>query len=133
MVRPGEVIGNVVEYETADEIEKTLTTIPEVIDYSTGVVLVDVEPLNDWYRVGGSLRERYYFDMLYSVDGDEIEHMPIKSRYWSDELQARFAEIKREEKAVKQPLRAWQSRGRSSGRRGGTRRTAPARRGRLAR
>lgn len=128
MVRPGEVIGNVVEYEPADEFEKTLTVTPEVIDYSTGVVLVDVEPLNDWYLAGSSLRERYYFNMLYSVDGNEIEHMPIKSRYWSDDLQARFAEIKREEKTVKQPLRAWQSRGRSSGRRGGTGRTAPARR-----
>ncbi|MBW8001861.1 MAG: hypothetical protein FVQ80_07535 [Planctomycetes bacterium] len=120
MVQPGEVIGRAVEYEPEDEFEESFVTTPEVINYSTNTLLVDVEALSDWYWAGGSLRERYYFDMLYSADGDEIKHMPIKTRYWSEDFQTKFTEIKRLEKMIKQPLRAWGDRGSGGG--GGGRR-----------
>jgi len=103
-VKQGEVIGNVVDSEDVEE-EKGVT-IPERIDYATGAVLVDVILVNDWAG-GKNLRARYYFDMLYSFDGTNIEHRPIKPRYWAEELQMKFNEIKKSEKEPKEPLRSW--------------------------
>lgn len=102
-VKQGEVIGKIVESEDTEEEN---VTIPETIDYSTGAVLVDVIPVNDWSG-GRNLRARYYFDMLYSFDEASIEHMPIKTRYWARELQSKFSEIKKLEKEPKEPLRPW--------------------------
>ncbi len=45
--------------------------------------------------------------MLYSFDGTNIERVPIKTRYWAEGLQAKFNEIKKSEKELKEPLRAW--------------------------
>lgn len=108
-VKQGEVIGKVSEYKMTEEEEKENVTVPETVDYATGTVLVDVMPVNDWSG-GKNLRARHYFDMLYSFDGVDIEHMPIKSRYWAEELLSRFNEIKRSEKEKKEPLREWGTR-----------------------
>ena len=102
MVKPGEVIGKVTKSETSQPEEAAV--VPERIDYTTGAVLVDVAPVND-FSAGKNPRARRYFDMLYSSDGADIERMPIKSRYWGEELQSRFAEIKKSEKAPREPLR----------------------------
>jgi hypothetical protein len=45
--------------------------------------------------------------MLYSFDAVNIKHMPIKPRYWTGELQAKFNEIKKLEGQLKEPLRPW--------------------------
>ena len=45
--------------------------------------------------------------MLYSFDGTSIEQMPIKLKYWPDELTNKFNEIKKSEKEPKEPLREW--------------------------
>jgi len=106
MVKPGEVIGKVVEYKPTDEEEKNAVKVPSKVDYATGAVLVDVVPVNDWSG-DKNLRVRHYFDMLYSFDRVNMERVPIKPRYWDDKLQARFNEIQRLEKEPKEPLRAW--------------------------
>ena len=103
-VKQGEVIGKGVEYKATDK-EKDVT-VPKIVDYATGAILLDVIPVNDWSG-GKNLRSRHYFDMLYSFDGTNIEHIPVKSRYWAEGLQIKFNEIKRAEKEPKEPLRAW--------------------------
>jgi len=91
-------------------------TEPETIDYGTGAVLVDIIAVNDWLS-GRNMRARRYFDMLYSFDGTDIEHMPINRRYWAKGLQTAFGEIKILPKEQKEPLRAWGSK-RAGSRRG---------------
>ena len=102
-VKQGEAIGKVAEFETEEEDE---VTVPETIDYTTGAVLVDVIAVNDWSG-GKNPHARRYFDMLYSFDGTNIEHTPIKTRYWAKELQAKFREIEKFEREPKKPLRDW--------------------------
>jgi hypothetical protein len=108
MVKPGEVIGKVAEFEPADG-EKILPTTPETIDYTTGVVLVDVVTVNDWSG-GRNMYARRYYDMLYSFDGDNIEHIPVSTRYWDEELRVKLSEITRSQKEPKEPLRVWDTR-----------------------
>jgi len=111
-VKQGEAIGKVIETEIFEEQEwgrtEEITTL-EIIDYTTGAVLVDVIPVNDWLGTK-YLHPRGYFDMLYSFDGTDIEHIPIKSRFWATELLVAFNEIKRSEREPKEPLRDWGSR-----------------------
>ncbi len=124
-VRQGEVIGKVVESESAEpepigrrRLAPTKATDeviePDRIDYNTGAVLVDSVRVNDWTGEK-SLRQRIYYDMLYSYDGTNIEHMPVESRNWPTELLAKFNQIKREQREPKEPLRDWNSRLAGSG------------------
>ncbi len=105
-VRQGEEIGKVVPSEPANEANDV--TLPPTIDYSTGVILLDVVPVNDWLY-GRNLSARHYFDMLYCSDGTNIQRIAIKQRYWPEELQAKYAEIKKVEKEPKQPLQEWEA------------------------
>jgi len=57
------------------------TNVPEIIDYRTGAVVVDAVVVNDWSAK--PLRTRNYFDLLYSYDGVNIEHMPVGPSYRS--------------------------------------------------
>jgi hypothetical protein len=102
VVKAGEVIGAAAKSEQTEEQVK----IPETIDYATGAVLVDVAAVDDWSG-GKNLRARHYFEMLYSTDGTDIQRMAIKTRYWPDELQIKFNEIKKAEKEPKEPWRDW--------------------------
>jgi hypothetical protein len=43
--------------------------------------------------------------MLYSFDGESIEHMAVEQKYWPEKLQAMYASIKKSEKELKHPLR----------------------------
>ncbi len=105
-VKQGEVVGKVVESEPVGEEEEV--TVPEEIDYATGVVLVDVIAVNDWSG-GKNLHRRGYFDMLYTFDGMSIERMPIRTRYWSKELKITFDKIGKSQKQPQQPFRPWGS------------------------
>ena len=135
-VRQGEMIGKVVESEPEENEPFALGTYggaygggpyggqygqfagsiagadqykePETIDYGTGAVLVDIIAVNDWLS-GRNMRSRRYFDMLYSFNGTDIEHMPINRRYWAKGLQTAFGEIARLLNEPKEPLRAWGS------------------------
>lgn len=105
VVRPGEVMGHVADYESdTPETEKNVI-VPETIDYTVDAVLVDVVgPVKDWSE-GKNMRPRYYYEMLYSFDGVNIERMPIKS--WPNELRLKFNEIAKSEKEPKEPLLSW--------------------------
>lgn len=94
-VKKGESIGKVAKNEVKEE--KSNVIVPETINYDTGAVVVDIVPVNDWSGSKG-LHSRSYYDMLYSLDGVKVEHMPIKIKNWDEKLQARFNEIKKAEK-----------------------------------
>jgi len=83
-------------------------TVPETIDYTTGAVLVDVIAVNDWSGAR-TLNRRHYFDMLYTFDGTNVERMPIRTRYWAKDVLIKFNEIKKSERAPKEPFRDWGS------------------------
>jgi len=103
-VRPGEMIGTVVEREPAkgelwsggyggrkaDEAESEL----ELIDFGTGTSLIDVVPTSDWMGVN-RLQQRPYEDILYSKDDDDagIDHLAVKYRNWPQDLQQQFAMV----------------------------------------
>jgi len=125
-VKPGEVIGKVVETEVPkkeDRIKdrrlafamgapmpmKDKPVVPQIIDYGTGALLVDAVAVNDW--VGpGQLRPRPYHDMLYTYDGMDIQHMPVKVGNWPEQLLAAFYEIQKAQREPPKPFRDWDSR-----------------------
>lgn len=104
-VKPGETIGREVEIEPEEEEEDVYARAggrgmvleevePEIIDFSTGVVFVGIERTNTWTG-STNLRPQTYFDMLYSVNGVDIEKTPIGSKNWNDELKKANGNIKR--------------------------------------
>jgi len=132
----GEVIGNVVETEVEKEKPQRgrdqdiltgrfaalsrpeeKTNVPETIDYSTGAVMVDATPISDWIGTG-TLRTRHYYDMLYSFDGINIEHMPIGTAYWSKDMQSVFNYIAKLEREPQEPFKDFGAGGRRRGRTG---------------
>ncbi|MHC4271819.1 MAG: hypothetical protein ACYST2_05855, partial [Planctomycetota bacterium] len=104
-VKPGEEIGKVTKIKPlTDEEKQKKIKIPKNIDFNTGAIVMDVVPVNEW--VGTSnLKEQAYNDLLYSFDGEDIHRMPVKSRYWTQNLLNIFNEINRLEKEPKEPLR----------------------------
>lgn len=86
-------------------------TEPEMIDYNTGAVMVDVMTVNDW-SAGIKMNPRHYHNMLYSYDGVNIERMPINSRYWAKDLKTVFNEIITLERQTKEPFKAFGTTGR---------------------
>jgi hypothetical protein len=92
------------------------SNIPEYIDYSTGAVMVDAVPVTDWTG-GRAMRARRYYDMLYSFDGINIEHMPIERTNWPSERQTAFSIVARLEREPLEPFKGFGSGG--SGRRQG--------------
>jgi len=105
-VKVGEVIGKVAPYVNKDTQTAKDVKIPETIDYKTGAVLMDITPVSDWAGAG-NLRPRHYMDMLYSFDGRQILHMPIRGTYWPTDLQVKFSQVKRAESEPREPLRQW--------------------------
>jgi hypothetical protein len=95
------------------------SVVPDSIDYSTGAVMVDVVAVNDWAG-DKNLATRRYYDMLYSMDGTDIEHMPVRTSYWAKDLQDWYGKISVLENVTKEPFKA-KKRGRSArpGRLGG--------------
>jgi hypothetical protein len=105
-VKQGELIGKVGEYKITEEEESKKVTVPQTVDYTTGAVVVDIVPVTDWSG-GNNLHVNHFFDLLYSYNGKDIEHLPIKTRYWTEALQTKFNDIKKSEKEPKEPLRIW--------------------------
>ncbi len=93
------------------------TVVPDKIDYSTGAVMVDAVAVNDWAG-DKNLTARRYYDMLYSMDGTDIEHMPVRTSYWAKDLQNWYGKISSLVNETKEPFKAFKS-GRSS-RQGGS-------------
>jgi hypothetical protein len=93
---------------------------PELIDYSTHTILVDLTQVNDW-STQPSLQPRVYYDMLYTRDGMNIQHMPVGTRNWSKDLLATYQFISTEKRKEPQSFKQFQKGGfRSRGGTGGT-------------
>jgi hypothetical protein len=83
-------------------------TMPEIIDYRTNAVLVDLVPVSDW---GPDLKPRVYHDMLYTADGVNIEHMPVSTKNWPKNLLSTYQEIMISKRREPEPFRDFQSGG----------------------
>jgi hypothetical protein len=70
--------------------------------------------INDWWG-DSTRRSRQYYDMLYSFDGINIEHMPVGTTYWSKDMQNAFNYISKLEREPHEEFKAFGS----SSRRGG--------------
>ena len=110
-VKPGEVIGRVADFrpEVVGNRRTIMSMAPETIDYSTGAVLVDLVPVNDWSG-GRNMYDRRYYAMLYSFDGKSIEHIPVSTRYWDEEVRIKLNEIRLLQKEPRESLRSWDTR-----------------------
>ncbi len=84
------------------------SVVPETIDYSTGAVMVDTVAVNDWSG-DKNLTARRYYDMLYSMDGTDIEHMPVRTAYWAKDLQNWYGKISTLENVTKEPFKSFSS------------------------
>lgn len=89
--------------------------VPELIDYRTGAVIVDAVPVNDW-SPRAPLRTRHYYDMLYSYDGINIEHMPVGVTYRPPELATVHSHIARLQKEPQEDFKSFGTSGRRQGR-----------------
>ena len=99
-VKNGEQIGTVSDKAKA-RLEKTLERVgtqPEPIDLSTGAVMVDARRVTEWVGAG-YLRSKDFYELLYTKTGDSIQAVPIKERYWPDEIAKIYKEIEQAEKA----------------------------------
>jgi len=110
--------GGMAMYQTpADPADAAIN--PEVIDYSTNTVLVDLLEVSDW-STQPSLQPRVYYDMLYTHDGTSIERMPVGTRNWSKDLLATYQLISTEKRKEPQSFKSFQKGGfRSRGGMGG--------------
>ncbi|MCF7972874.1 MAG: hypothetical protein K9N55_03565 [Phycisphaerae bacterium] len=118
-VKPGEAIGRLVEIEPEENADELLAGSrqmyvgmlapePDMVDFSTGVVFVAAEKINKW--VGGkNLRAQVSFDMLYSDDGMEIQHLAIGSKNWPESLSLAYGNIKKLQKEPIEEYRAFGS------------------------
>jgi len=86
---------------------------PETIDYRTGAILMDVVNVEDWAGTK-SLRARKYYEVLYTYDGTNINHIPVGDRFWTSNLQTKYKEIKESQSREKQPLRPRSASGRTT-------------------
>jgi len=86
------------------------TNQPELIDYRTGKVVVDVLPVSDWGEAP-NLRPRSYYEMLYTSDGHSIEHMPASTTHWSKDLLTSYQYVKTEMRREPQSFRAFKKGG----------------------
>jgi hypothetical protein len=121
-IRPGEIIGKtVINASAGDNNISSIELELKEIDYSTGAVYIDAVKVNEWLgaRV---LRLKNYYKMLYTYQGDEIEHLPIKSQFWLESLATLFREIKKAKEAQANQIFELQPRG-----------TIPTKRGRIER
>lgn len=121
-VRPGEVIGRIVESKSDEPRSRTPMALtmpglaplqtedqvfkPAEVDYSTGVLLVAVERVDGWAG-DNRLRAQAYYEMLTSADGSDIRRTPIGTPNWSREQSAAFGAIKRSVGTEIEPPRAW--------------------------
>lgn len=83
-------------------------TMPDVIDYRTHAVLVDLVPVSDW---GPDLKPRVYHDMLYTADGVNIEHMPVSTKNWPKNLLSTYQDIMVSKRREPEPFRDFEAGG----------------------
>lgn len=79
---------------------------PTVVDFTTGQVLVDLVEVSDWGDAP-NLRPRMYHDMLYTSDGEHIEHMPVSMANWPRNLSEMYQTIQIDKRKEPKPFRAF--------------------------
>lgn len=109
-VEAGEIIGGIAspkQTETASETSEGESVIPDKVNFATDAVMVDVfGPVKDWSG-GKSLSQRYYYEMIYTYNGEDLHHMPAGTSYWDAQLRARFYELRRATDQPRKPLKSW--------------------------
>jgi hypothetical protein len=85
-------------------------TMPEMIDYCTGNTLVDLVQVSDWGDAANP-RPRTYHEMLYTADGQRIEHMPVSTTNWPRNLLTAYQYVKAETRKDPQPFRTFKKGG----------------------
>ncbi len=105
-VHPGEMIGKLVDlkvqrpgasargaYEELDyEVGMMANTIPEKIDFDTGAMLVDVVRTDAWTGLRPLVRTKIA-DVLYTRDGVNMMHLPVKRTNWTPAMKVQYAKI----------------------------------------
>jgi hypothetical protein len=114
MVKRGDAIGKIAKVEPTDKDKAAEVKLPEMIDYTTGAIVVDVVAMNDWSG-DKALQSRQYFDVLFSFDGMWVDRLPAKQMNWPDDLRSKYNELKSLEKKTKAPLRDFGSAGTQQG------------------
>jgi hypothetical protein len=64
----------------------------DTIDFSTGAVMVDVRRGTEWVGTG-VLRSRDFYELMYCQNDNSIQTMPIRERFWPDEITKSYKEI----------------------------------------
>jgi hypothetical protein len=93
-VKTGEQIGTIID-TAGTRLEKAgIQTEP--IDLATGNVMVDARRVTEWAGAG-FLRAREFYELLYCKTGEAIQTVPIKERYWPEEITKVYKEIEQAE------------------------------------
>jgi hypothetical protein len=95
-VKNGEQIGTVIN--TAGTRLEKAGIQTESIDLATGNVMVDARRVTEWVGAG-FLRAREFYELLYCKTGQAIATVPIKERYWPEEIAKVYKEIEQAEAA----------------------------------
>jgi len=95
-VKNGEQIGTVIN-AAGTRLEKAGIQT-ESIDLATGNVMVDARRVTEWVGAG-FLRAREFYELLYCKTGQAIATVPIKERYWPEEIAKVYKEIEQAEAA----------------------------------
>jgi hypothetical protein len=101
-VKAGEQIGTISDKAKA-RLEKAGIQI-DSIDLTTGYVMVDTRTVTEW---GGTniLKEKTFSELLYCKPGQSFMTMPIKERFWPEEMSKVYKEISQAEAAEPVVLR----------------------------
>ncbi len=106
-VHPGEMIGKLVDFKVQRsgasardayyvegdyEIGMMANTIPEKIDFDTGAMLVDVVRTDAWTGLRPLVRTKID-DVLYTRDGVNMMHLPVKRSNWTPAMKVQYAKI----------------------------------------
>lgn len=89
-VKTGEQIGTVISAAGTRLEQAGIQT--ESIDLATGDVMVDARRVTEWAGTG-FLRPREFYELLYCKPGEPIQTIPIKERYWPDDIVKIYKEI----------------------------------------
>ncbi|MCX5632526.1 MAG: hypothetical protein NTW93_02445 [Phycisphaerae bacterium] len=97
-VKPGEQIGTVSNNEKvkARLVQAGIEAGP--IDLITGNIMVDARRITEWTGTA-LLKSKEFYELLYCRPGQAIQTMPVKERYWSEEVSKIYKEIKDAESA----------------------------------
>jgi len=128
-IGPGEAIGRIVEYEPEEPEEQPFiaggdgrfgmpaitrpqeqTSESESINFDTGAVMVDVVAMNDWIASDDrNLSIKPFYDMLYSSNGANIEHMPVNLSDWPEHMRLEFNRANSLSREKPEPFKAFGS------------------------